>query len=283
MPGRRPGQHGSRSRSAWTALQPGRTMDAVLAMDVASDADDIRAAAALLDVPSQNIVFATTDGHIGYQAPGRIPIRAGRPRRAGPVGRHLAAPGLGQRATTGRATSTPTTCRARSTRPTGSSSRRTSAVTPAGVGPVPDQRLGLRLPRAADPGPARRRPRRRGKLDAADMSAIQLDQHNPYADVLVPALLQLHIADDVRRRRPGPAAHAGTACSRDDSAAAAYFAAVWADVLRSAFADDLPDGYGPDGGSRWLEVVRNLLDEPDVAVVGRQVDRRASSRVATRC
>ena len=51
-------------------------MDAVLAMNVAEDAADIQAAAALFDVPSQNIVFATTDGHIGYQAPGRIPVRA---------------------------------------------------------------------------------------------------------------------------------------------------------------------------------------------------------------
>ena len=39
--------------------------------------------AALRDfvVPSQNFVYADVDGHIGYYAPGRIPIRATRRRR----------------------------------------------------------------------------------------------------------------------------------------------------------------------------------------------------------
>src|SRR5699024_3715536 len=34
-----------------------------------------RAAAKFFDVPSQNLVYADVDGHIGYQAPGEIPIR----------------------------------------------------------------------------------------------------------------------------------------------------------------------------------------------------------------
>ena len=61
----------------------------------------------------------------------------------------------------------------------------------------------------------------------------------------------------------------GPAVQASDSAAAAYFAAVWATCSRLTFEDDLPEGYGPTGGSRWLEVVRRLLEEPDVAVVGR--------------
>jgi len=63
----------------WTALTPGRTADAIFALDTASDAAGVKRAAALFDVPSQNIVFATTSGDIGYQAPGRIPIRANVP------------------------------------------------------------------------------------------------------------------------------------------------------------------------------------------------------------
>ena len=105
----------------WTALQPGRTMDAVLAMNVAKDAADIQAAAALFDVPSQNIVFATTDGHIGYQAPGRIPVRA-----TSPAGRsRRTAPGRGRggtAGTSGRGSSTRPPCRARWTPSRGSSS-----------------------------------------------------------------------------------------------------------------------------------------------------------------
>lgn len=31
----------------------------------------------MFEVPAQNIVFADTAGHIGYQSPGRIPVRTG--------------------------------------------------------------------------------------------------------------------------------------------------------------------------------------------------------------
>src|SRR5690606_27379936 len=54
---------------------PGRTGDALFALNRATDATDVAAAAALFEVPAQNIVFATTSGDIGFQAPGRIPVR----------------------------------------------------------------------------------------------------------------------------------------------------------------------------------------------------------------
>ncbi len=60
----------------WTALDAGNTMDAVFAMDKAKDWDGFRNAAEKFDVPSQNLVYADTDGNIGYQLPGRIPTRA---------------------------------------------------------------------------------------------------------------------------------------------------------------------------------------------------------------
>jgi penicillin amidase len=48
-----------------------------------------------------------------------------------------------------------------------------------------------------------------------------------------------------------------------DSPAAAYFAAVWATLLELTFQDDLPESVWPNGGSRWLQVVTNLLEDPD--------------------
>ncbi|HEX6757623.1 MAG TPA: penicillin acylase family protein, partial [Propionibacteriaceae bacterium] len=60
---------------SWTALQPGRTMDAVLAIDQAQNFADIRGAAALLSAPSQNLIYADTDGNIGYQLAGTAPLR----------------------------------------------------------------------------------------------------------------------------------------------------------------------------------------------------------------
>src|SRR5699024_12378416 len=70
-----PGPDGYAVALSWTALQPGRTMDAVFAFATAADAEDIAAAAEVFEVPTQNIVYATTDGDIGYQAPGTIPVR----------------------------------------------------------------------------------------------------------------------------------------------------------------------------------------------------------------
>ncbi len=59
----------------WTALQPGTTASAIFALDIASDFEDFRAAAARFDVPAQNLIYADVDGNIGYQTPGKLPIR----------------------------------------------------------------------------------------------------------------------------------------------------------------------------------------------------------------
>ena len=44
-----------------------------------------------------------------------------------------------------------------------------------------------------------------------------------------------------------------------DSAAAAYFNAVWKNLLSITFDDELPEANRPDGGDRWFEVVRRLM------------------------
>ncbi len=61
---------------SWTALQPGTLVKSILMINNASNWDEFRAALSYWDVPSQNFVYADVDGNIGYQAPGRIPIRA---------------------------------------------------------------------------------------------------------------------------------------------------------------------------------------------------------------
>ena len=61
---------------SWTALQPGTMMRSVLMLDQASNWDEFREALRYWDVPSQNFVYADVEGNIGYQSPGRIPIRA---------------------------------------------------------------------------------------------------------------------------------------------------------------------------------------------------------------
>jgi penicillin amidase len=60
----------------WTALEPGEIFKAIMALDRARNWDEFREALTYWNVPSQNFVYADVEGNIGYQAPGRIPIRA---------------------------------------------------------------------------------------------------------------------------------------------------------------------------------------------------------------
>ena len=60
----------------WTALEPSQLVRSVLLLDRARNWEEFREALRYWDVPSQNFVYADVEGNIGYQMPGRIPIRA---------------------------------------------------------------------------------------------------------------------------------------------------------------------------------------------------------------
>ena len=63
----------------WTALQPGGAADGLLRLQRAGDWKSFKDAFAPFDAPSQNVVYADIDGHIGYLLSGRIPVRKARP------------------------------------------------------------------------------------------------------------------------------------------------------------------------------------------------------------
>jgi penicillin amidase len=70
----------------WTALsEVDGTFEAIFRLNTAASFDDFRAALAGYGSPSQNFVYADVDGHIGYQLPGLIPIRAGGATGSRPV------------------------------------------------------------------------------------------------------------------------------------------------------------------------------------------------------
>jgi len=60
----------------WTALDAARLFDSVVGVNLARDWESFREALRNWDVPSQNFVYADVAGNIGYQSPGKIPIRA---------------------------------------------------------------------------------------------------------------------------------------------------------------------------------------------------------------
>lgn len=59
----------------WTAADSPRLLQSVFLLNQAQNFEQFREALRYWDVPSQNVVYADVEGNIGYQMPGRIPIR----------------------------------------------------------------------------------------------------------------------------------------------------------------------------------------------------------------
>lgn len=234
----------------WTALTPGRTADALFAINRAQNWTQFRAAAKSFQVPSQNLVYADTDGHIGYQAPGRIPIRnAGR--GDWPV------PGWDPKYRWKGYI--PFDSLPSDFDPAG------GVIVTANQAVVPptykyfltdDWDYGYRSQQITD------RIKAAGKLDANAMASIQLDTKNRVAEMVVPYLLRIGIDDSFDRQGQDTLKN-WDFTQPADSAAAAYFNVVWRNILALTFHDQLPESTWPDGGSRWFEVIHTLLAQPN--------------------
>ncbi len=124
-------------------------------------------------------------------------------------------------------------------------------------------------------------------LTVEDMKTIQGDTQNGIAELLVPLLLKVGVrdkddnsplsVDDKFAKDAVDLLQDWDYNQPTDSAAAAYFNVVWATILKLTFADELPDGFKPDGGDRWFEVVRTLL--PDREKKDRWWDDRTTTDV----
>lgn len=235
----------------WTALQPGTTAEAIVPLNRARDWESFREAARLFEVPSQNLLYADTNGSIGYQAPGRIPIRSDAHDGLMP------APGWDDDYQWQGFVDFDALPRERDP-------ERGWIVT-ANNAVVGDD-YPYALSRTWALGYRARRIEellgRAGVVDVAEVAADQLDEHDGSASFLLPHLLAVGADDDrvsdVQRLLDGWDRQA-----RADSAAAAAYAGTWRHLLREMFARHLPDDYQPRGNSRWFEAVRLLLDEPD--------------------
>jgi penicillin G amidase len=232
----------------WTALTPGRTADAIFALDAAGDFTGFRAAARLFAVPAQNLVYADVDGHIGYQAPGQIPIRRGYDGDWPAVG------WTGRDEWTGYV---PFDALPYSFDPEQGYVVTANQEAVGGAYPyhlTDDWDYGYRSRRIAGLITSSARP-----ITVAATHRMQLDTSNDAARMLVPYLRRLHPPAGAERAWR---LLAGWDYSMPaDSAAAAYFNSVWKHVLMRTF-DDLPKAARPDGGSRWFAVIGNLLTQP---------------------
>jgi penicillin amidase len=239
----------------WTATEPGRTMDAVFAMNRARSGDDVVAAARLLDVPGQNIVFAESgaDGSIGYVVPSRVPVRGQGDGRVPVPGWDSAYEWTGYVP----AEQLPLVVDPER----GWIVTANNRVTETGSGPYlgTDTDFGYRAARLEEQlGELVAR----GGVTADELAGLQRDDVNPLAATLVPYLLAVDDLDDFTL--DGVDLLRGWDGSQPvDSAPAAYFNAVWVELLAETFHDELPEELHPNGGSRWFAVVEQLLRSPD--------------------
>ncbi|MDN5789843.1 MAG: penicillin acylase family protein [Micrococcales bacterium] len=240
---------------AWTALRPGTTADAIFAINRAGSWDQFRAGARLFDVPAQNLVYADVDGHIGYQAPGLIPIRASA--TPGAVPGFWPAPGWdSQWDWTGFVPfeQLPWVKDPAKGRIVTANQAVTASTTPFLTS---EWDYGFRAERirsllASTP-----------KASPEYMAEIQSDVRNIFAPVLVEHLLGTQVDDFTAQAQRLLRDWDGSqpADKTRDSASAAYYNAVWKHLLRLTF-DELPPDMAPDGGSRWMVVMEQLIKDP---------------------
>ncbi|WP_022919480.1 penicillin acylase family protein [Ruania albidiflava] len=259
-----PGPDGYAVALSWTALQPGRTMDAVFAFATAAGPEDIASAAEVFEVPTQNIVYATTDGDIGYQAPGTIPVRA--EVRGGPVPADGTWPRPGWDPAYDWQGFIPFEDLPAEVNPP-------EGIIVAANQPV--QNLDRHPELGVDFDYGYRAQEIRDRLEALieaghpitaeDMSTIQMVETNPAAEMLVPTLQEVQLSAEVRDfvQSAVDLFEDWDYVNSEDSAAAAYFSAVWANVLRLTFWDQVPQGQRPSGNSRSIAVVAELLEDED--------------------
>ncbi|MGH8951266.1 MAG: penicillin acylase family protein [Acidimicrobiia bacterium] len=241
---------------AWQTLQPSTLIEALVGVNQAGDYEEFRSALSKWDIAAQNVVYADIDGNIAYQSTGEVPIRASGDG-SWPV------PGwTGDHEWTGvvpfeempRLFNPPRDYIATANNP---------ILTP-GSEPFfsSDSDLGYRAARIQElieSNPA--------GYSTASAHEMQMDNRDDGAPNLIPHLMAIG-ADDAAVTEiqevfapwsEGPNAfQAGP-----DSPGAAAYQAVWTHLLRLAFHDQLPEDSWPEGGSRWFEIVRVLLEKPD--------------------
>ncbi|MGI3783159.1 MAG: penicillin acylase family protein [Janthinobacterium lividum] len=235
---------------AWTGSTPSRSMDAIFGFDAASGWAQFRAAAALLGVPSQNLVYADVAGNIGYQLPGQIPLRRAGDGRT-PV------PGWDTRYDWDGLipfAQLPYAENPASGIIVAANNQVIGSQYPYVLGSAysygwRSQEIHDRLADAKGLTP-----------DAGEQ--IFYDERLRFAAGLVPELLKVRVADGFVRE--GQQTLVGWDYTMSaDSPAAAYFAIVTHDLKKLVLADQLAPGLWPQGEDQWYAVLDRLMQQPD--------------------
>ena len=241
----------------WTGLDDGlpSVSQPVLGINRASNFEEFREAALLFAVPSQNMVYADTEGNIGYVVPGNIPIRAtgdGTLPVPGWTDDHewtgfipydelpwLFNPESGYVVTANNAV--------------------ISEEYPYLI--TKDWNYGQRARRIVDLVTSN------FGIPLEDHMRIQFDSHDMNAARILPHLESAVRSSGVEFNDTGQVAinelEEWDLQNFADSTGAAIWNATWKNLLALTFHDELPESIWPEGNSRWFEVVGTMLDNPN--------------------
>jgi penicillin amidase len=251
-------------------------------MDAATTFTEFRTAASKFQVPSQNLVYADTAGHIGYQAPGMIPIRSTSVPNTPPG--YWPAPGWdSQYDWKGFVpfAQLPWTYDP----PEGFIVTANNQVTSAAGPQVPfltsDWDYGWRSARIETL--LKQSDSQGVKISPERMSEIQNDTYNGFAPTLVQALLQIDLSGDEFTQQAqtllGDWDFLQPADKGRSAVRAAYYNAVWMRIVEYTYNDELPQDLRADGGARYMAAMITLLKDP---TNGWWDDRRTPGLVETR-
>jgi penicillin amidase len=236
----------------WTALEPYHIFRAIWRFNRAANWDDFREGTRDFAAPAQNLLYADVDGNIGYQMPGKIPIRAKGDGSLPVPGwtdeyewigyipfeelPYSFNPPEGYIVTANNAV--------------------VDADYPYLIATVFAH--GYRAQRIVDmiqDSP--------GLIDTDYIQEMQGDDMDLNAEILVPILLKIPVGieNEIYRQLLENWDYQADM----ESPAAAMFEVFWKNLLQITFQDELPEEYMPEGGSRWFEVFANLVEKPDDA------------------
>jgi penicillin amidase len=237
----------------WTALEESNTFPALWKINLAQNWDEFRAATEQFDVPSQNLVYADVDGNIGYQTPGRIPIRANGDGM-------LPVPGwTDEYEWSGYIPfeELPNSFNP----PEGYITTANNAVVEPGYPYMISMvwAYGYRAERIVEMIQSVG-----GPIDIPYIQHMQGDNANLNAETILPVLMQIPLNDERLEQARG-LFDGWDGQQPMDSAPAALFNAFWKHLLAETFWDELPEAYRPDGNARWFEVMRIIVPQQNSA------------------
>ncbi|MBW4671786.1 MAG: penicillin acylase family protein [Cyanomargarita calcarea GSE-NOS-MK-12-04C] len=234
----------------WTALEPSKLHYAIPQINRAQNWQEFQAAVQNYDVPAQSMVYADIEGNIGYQMPGKFPLRAKGD------GRYLVPGWTDEYEWQGyidyeklpRSFNPPQGYIA-------TANNLVAKDYPYTI--TKDWVYGYRAKRIVEMIEQQNQP-----ISLTDVQRIQGDNRNLNAQTLIPFLQSITL-DNPRLEAARNLLQNWNLQLGIESPAAAIFEVFWKHLLTDTFHDQLPIEYYPDGGDRWYAVMANLVKQPN--------------------